>query len=94
MDEGEELDEEEARILDLLAWGLSREFPNSERGGCSSSAVLRGIAFRKLRLAEIQQWLDHLSSCSPCYREFTEVRVQASGSREVSCQARAKRRCL
>ena len=60
MDEGEELDEEEARILDLLAWGLSREFPNSERGGCSSSAVLRGIAFRKLRLAEIQQWLDHL----------------------------------
>jgi hypothetical protein len=77
LDEREELDQEEAHILDLLARGLSRDFPNPERVGCPGSAVLRSIAFRKLRLAEVQQWLDHLSSCSPCYREFTALRQQA-----------------
>jgi hypothetical protein len=35
--------------------------------------VLRDIAFRKLRLAEVQHWLDHLSLRSPCYQEFTEL---------------------
>jgi hypothetical protein len=73
----EELDKDEARILDLLARGLLREFPNPQRVGCPGTVVLRGIAFRKLRLAEVHEWLDHLSSCSPCYREFTEQRKKA-----------------
>ena len=80
LEELEKLDNEEARILDLLARGLSREFSNPQRVGCPDSAVLRGIAFRELRLAEIQQWLGHLSSCSPCYQEFTELRKQAARS--------------
>jgi hypothetical protein len=67
VDEREELNTEEARILDLLARGLSREFPNPQRVGCPPSAVLKGIAGRQLRLAEVEQWLDHLSSRSPCY---------------------------
>ena len=25
-------------------------------------------------LAEVETWLDHLGSCSPCYRDFTELR--------------------
>jgi hypothetical protein len=25
-------------------------------------------------LAEVERWLDHLGSCSPCYRDFTELR--------------------
>jgi hypothetical protein len=69
-----ELSKEEVGILDLLARGLSREFPNPQRVGCPSSKVLRDIAFRKLRLAEVHEWLDHLGTCSPCYREFTKLR--------------------
>jgi len=57
----------EAHILDLSAQGLSREFANPDRVGCPGSDVLRGIAFRKLRLADVRQRLAHLSSCSPCY---------------------------
>jgi hypothetical protein len=45
-----ELSKEEVGILDLLARGLSREFPNPQRVGCPSSKVLRDIAFRKLPL--------------------------------------------
>jgi hypothetical protein len=25
-------------------------------------------------LAEVERWLNHLGSCSPCYRDFTELR--------------------
>jgi hypothetical protein len=77
LDERKKLSKEEARIIDLLARGLSRDFPNPQRAGCPDSEVLRGIAFRELRLTEVQQWLDHLGSCSPCYQEFTVLRKEA-----------------
>jgi len=81
LSEQKEFNTEEKRVLDLLTQGLSREFPNPQRVGCPDSAVLRGIAFRKLRLAEVDQWLGHLSSCSPCFQEFTELRKQAASQR-------------
>src|SRR5271157_4340821 len=81
LSEQEEFNKEEKCVLDLLTQGLSREFPNPQRVGCPDSAVLRGIAFRKLRLAEVEPWLEHLSSCSPCFQEFTELRKQAASQR-------------
>jgi hypothetical protein len=77
----DEFSKDEQRILDALDLGLSREFPNPDRIGCPGSAVLRGIASHKLRLADVHQWLDHLSACTPCYQEFTELRKQAVGQR-------------
>jgi hypothetical protein len=67
--------------LDLLARGLSREFPNPQRVGCPDSTILRGIAFRKLRLADVEQWMDHLGTCTPCYRDFTAFRKEAASQR-------------
>ncbi len=81
LSEQKEFNNEEKRVLDLLTQGLSREFPNPQRVGCPDSAVLRGIAFRKLRLAEVEPWLEHLGSCSPCFQEFTELRKQATSQR-------------
>jgi len=81
LSEQEEFNTDEKRVLDLLTQGLSREFPNPQRVGCPDSAVLRGIAFRKLRLAEVEPWLEHLSSCSPCFQEFTELRKQSASRR-------------
>ena len=77
LDDQDEFSKDEQRILDVLDRGLSREFPNPDRIGCPGSEVLRGIALHKLRLAEVHQWLDHLSACSPCYQEFTQLRTQA-----------------
>ena len=73
----DEFSKDELRILDVLTRSLSHQFPNPDRIGCPDSVVLKGIAFHKLRLAEVQQWLDHLSACSPCYQEFTELRKQS-----------------
>ncbi len=70
-------------MLDLLGRGLSRDFPNPQRVGCPDSAVLRGIAVHKVPLSEADRWLDHFSSCSPCFREFTQFRKQAVDRRRT-----------
>jgi hypothetical protein len=75
--EEQEFSREEKRILNLLARGLSREFPNPQRVGCPGPAILKGIALHKVPLAEADRWLDHFSSCSPCFQEFTQFRKQA-----------------
>jgi hypothetical protein len=79
--EQEEFNGEEKRILDLLNRGLSRDFPNPQRIGCPGSAILKSIAVHKLPLAEADPWLEHFSSCSPCFQEFSEIRKQAAGQR-------------
>ncbi len=77
----EEFNVEEKRILDLLSRGLSQDFPNPQRVGCPDSAMLKGIALHKVALAEADPWLDHFSSCSPCFQEFTQFRKQAVDGR-------------
>jgi hypothetical protein len=66
---------DEKRILDALGGGLLTEFPNPNRTGCPGSDVLKRIAFREMPLAEAEKWLDHLTSCSPCYRDFLELQA-------------------
>jgi hypothetical protein len=73
----EEFNAEEKRILDLLSRGLSQDFPNPQRVGCPDSAVLKNIALHKVPLAEADRWLNHFSSCSPCFQDFTQFRKQA-----------------
>ena len=73
----EQFDKEDQHLLDLLEQGVSRDFPNPERVGCPDSAVLREIAFRKVGLAAVEPWLKHLSACSPCFQEFSNLRKQA-----------------
>jgi hypothetical protein len=68
--------------LDLLARGLSKEFPNPQRVGCPGSAILRNIALHRLPLSEADPWLDHLAACSPCFQEFIEIRRQKAGQRK------------
>jgi hypothetical protein len=65
---------DEKRILDALGRGLLKEFPNPERSECPGSDVLKRIASRTMPLAEAGKWLDHLGSCSPCYKDFSELR--------------------
>ncbi len=66
---------DEKRILDALGRGLLKEFPNPDRAGCPGSDVLRKIASHEMPLPEAEKWLDHLTSCSPCYRDFTELQA-------------------
>jgi hypothetical protein len=64
---------DEKRILDALGRGLLNEFPNPERAGCPGRDVLRRIAAHEMPLAEAEKCLDHLTSCSPCYHDFSQL---------------------
>lgn len=63
---------------DRLRAALNRTFldgyPNPERRGCPGADILKVIATGKLELEEAEPWINHLSSCSPCTREFGELR--------------------
>ena len=39
------------------------------------------MALRKAPLSEADRWLNHFSSCSPCFQEFTQFRKQALDGR-------------
>ena len=67
-------DMREERILEVLGRGLLTEFPNPTRAGCPSSDVVKRIASHEMPLSEAEKWLDHLGSCSPCYRAYCDVR--------------------
>jgi hypothetical protein len=69
---------EEAQFIEayqrvLLGGG----FPNPERAGCPSNEILRTMAFRKLWSEQVNDWIEHLGTCTPCFREYTEFRKQA-----------------
>src|SRR5712692_456027 len=66
---------DEKRILDALGRGLLKEFPNPDRAGCPGSDVLRKIASHEIPLPEAEKWLDHLTSCSPCYSDFCQFQA-------------------
>ncbi|PYT83748.1 MAG: hypothetical protein DMG40_02420 [Acidobacteria bacterium] len=62
---------EEKRILAALGRSLLRDFPNPERIGCPGPEVVKRIASHEMDLSEADKWLDHLTSCSPCYRDLS-----------------------
>jgi hypothetical protein len=66
---------DEKRILDALGRGLLKEFPNPDRAGCPGSDVLRKIASHEMPLTEAEKWLEHLTSCSPCYGDFSQFQA-------------------
>ncbi len=62
---------------------LNGGFPNPERVGCPGSEILRAIAFRKMDLREVEDWIDHLGCCSPCFVEYDALRNQAVRRRRI-----------
>ena len=45
--------------------------------------MLRGIAQHKIPLSQADKWLNHLSSCSPCFQDFLKFRTETAGRRRV-----------
>jgi len=66
--------QEKKRLIEALNRTFLDGYPNPERRGCPGSDVLKAVASRRLGLEEAEPWIDHLSSCSPCTREFAELR--------------------
>src|SRR5438874_6146447 len=61
------------QVKRVLQEALLRNYPNPDRTGCRGSAVLRKMAEREFP-HEHPFWDEHVSHCSPCYREFLDFR--------------------
>jgi hypothetical protein len=72
------------RIQEILQEAILRDYPNPERRGCPGSDVLRQMA-QRTRPVRDAQW-EHVTHCSPCYREFLDFRSEV-----LERQMRARR---
>src|SRR5260370_1026945 len=59
-------------LQDIVQQAILREFPNPERKGCAGPKMLRALAERP-RPTRDAAW-EHVTHCSPCYREFLDLR--------------------
>ena len=78
------------RLKRQLQESILRDYPNPERKGCPSYAVLKELAERPLA-EEVQDepsW-QHVTHCSECYREFLELN---GALRQQSANRKAKAR--
>jgi hypothetical protein len=72
---------EEKEFSELMDRGLRAEFPNPDRVGCPGSKVLREIALHRMPLPRAESYFPHLTTCSPCYREFSQIKDAAVAGR-------------
>jgi hypothetical protein len=81
---------EETRLIKAYQRVLQEGgFPNPDRAGCPDNKALRAIAFRKLGIEQVKDWSEHLGTCTPCFREYTEFRKQVEWRREAAYVAMA-----
>src|SRR5262249_24333472 len=62
-----------------------RNYPNPDRTGCRGPEILREMAEREFP-HEHPFWDEHVSHCSPCYREFLDFR-----NRVLTLESRSRR---
>lgn len=65
---------EQRKLREVLNRTFLEGYPNPGRRGCPGTDILKAIASEILTLEEAEPWIYHLSSCSPCTREFYELR--------------------
>src|SRR5437667_6821891 len=61
------------QVKRVLQESLLRNYPNPDRKGCRGTDILRAMAEREFP-DEHPFWDEHVSQCSPCYREFLNFR--------------------
>lgn len=68
-------------LLAQLRGDTLMSFPNPERSGCPGQSVLKEMALRRKNVNLSQLPVSHIASCSPCYREYMQLRKSAQHQR-------------
>jgi hypothetical protein len=80
---------EEERLLKAGRSVFSTAFPNPHREGCPSQDLIESLARDKPQLAQHQDFILHMSRCSPCYNDFARYHKAAQHERRVKTLAAA-----
>jgi hypothetical protein len=65
-------------MLKLLEEAALNDYPNPERIGCPGTDFLKRLATDRRSISLSDPALDHVPTCSPCFREFAEYRDRAN----------------
>jgi hypothetical protein len=68
---------QERKLVEAGKRVFAEHFPNPNRIGCPSQDVLKAMAFRRPSAAGREYPVDHLTMCSPCFRQYSQYRAQA-----------------
>lgn len=63
---------EDRALLRALREVVLTHYPNPERKDCPGTAVIRAIATKRISMLDPAH--EHVGSCSPCFKELTEMR--------------------
>lgn len=80
---------EEERLLKAGRSVFSTAFPNPNREGCPSQDLIESLARDNSKLAQHQEFILHMSRCSPCYNDFARYRKAAQREKRVKALAAA-----
>ena len=64
----------ERRLIRVATEAIKTDFPNPERLGCPESTALGAIARRHLTGPDIEDAIDHIATCAPCFDEYNRHR--------------------
>lgn len=75
------------RVQNKLQNAILTSYPNPNREGCPGAAMLLDLARRAVEQGTLEgeeQW-EHVTHCSPCYKEYLEARDRLrKGAKEDS----------
>ncbi len=66
----------EAALLRIATEALPSDFPNPERLSCPNIGELKALAERRLSSAGLDDVVDHIATCSPCFAAYSVYRKQ------------------
>jgi len=65
---------DERLLISLAIQAIHSDFQNPERLGCPERNILEAIARRRLSVPEVEDVIDHIATCAPCFDEYTSCR--------------------
>jgi hypothetical protein len=65
---------DEIDLLTAAREALPSDFPNPERLNCPEASTLEAVAARRLSVSDIDDLIDHIATCSPCFTAYSEYR--------------------
>jgi hypothetical protein len=66
----------ETDLLRVATEALPSDFPNPERLSCPEASTLQAIAGRRLSLPDVDDVVDHIATCSPCFTAYSVYRKE------------------
>jgi hypothetical protein len=75
MDEERLSPDPERQLLDLFEQAALHDYPNPDRVGCPGSNFLRKLASDRKSVSVRDPRLNHITHCSPCFKEFVDLRA-------------------